>query len=172
MLFWMYGFYAIYTYLGTYIGQNFHLSVGVIGLVFMVYGLSNFVSSFSGGWIGNSFGMKKVILFSGVISCLAYLVLGVKDISLILFVIVLAVLAFVQGVGTPQLTTFNATILPESRATMTSLNSSFLYLGLTLGSALGGVLLENLSFTAIGISAIVSTVIAILISQNIIKEGV
>lgn len=55
---------------------------------------------------------------------------------------------------------------------MTSLNSSFLYLGLTLGSALGGVLLENLSFTAIGISAIVSTVIAILISQNIIKEGV
>lgn len=172
MLFWMYGFYAIYTYLGTYIGQSFHLSVGAIGLVFMVYGLSNFVSSFSGGWIGSSFGMKKVILFSGIISCAAYLILGVKGINLVLFIIILAILAFAQGVGAPQLTTFNATILPESRATMTSLNSSFLYLGLTLGSALGGVLLENLSFTAIGISAVVSTVIAILISQNIIKEGV
>lgn len=169
ILFWMYGFYAIYTYLGTYIGQNFHLSVRDTGLVFMVYGLSNFISSFSGGWIGSNFGMKKVILFSGIIVCLAYFALGVKGSGLILFIVALSVSAFAQGVGVPQLITFNATILPASRATMTALNNSFLYLGLTLGSALGGVLLENLSFAAVCINAVASTVIAILISQNIIK---
>ncbi len=171
MLFWMYGFYAIYTYLGTYVGKTFNLSVGAIGLVFVAYGLSNFISSFSGGWLGGAWGMKKTILISGVVSGVSYLLLGISGLSLTVFVILLAILAFAQGIGAPQLTTFNATILPESRTTMTSLNSSFLYLGLTVGSALGGVLMEQLSFMAVGISAIVSTLIAVAISQFIIKKG-
>lgn len=172
MLFWMYGFYAIYTYLGTYVGSTFNLSIGSVGIVFVAYGLSNFVSSFSGGWIGNAWGMKLTILIAGLISGLAYFFIGLPNMKLIVFVVILAVLAFAQGVGAPQLTTYNATVLPESRTTMTSLNSSFLYLGLTLGSGFGGILYEQFSFFAVAISAILSTIVAVVISQFIINKDV
>ncbi|MFT8928811.1 MAG: MFS transporter [Sporolactobacillus sp.] len=170
VLFWMYAFYAIYTYLGSYIVKTFNLSIGLTGLVFVAYGLSNFVSSFSGGWIGNAWGMRKTILVAGIVSCVAFFLLGVNGIGLFPFIILLAILAFAQGIGVPQLATFNATVLPESRATMTSLNSSFLYLGLTLGSWIGGILFERYSFTILGTSAVLSTIVAIVISQIVISK--
>lgn len=166
---WIYGFYAVYTYLGAYAGSTFNLSVSSLGLVFVAYGASNFVSSFSGGWVGNALGMKRAALISGLVVCLTYLLLGWPAAPLPVFVGVLAVLAFAQGIGVPQLTTFNTTVLPESRTTMTSLNSSCMYLGLTIGSALGGVLLQSLSFMAICVSAVISTILAIILTQMNMK---
>lgn len=172
ILFWMYSFYAIYTFLGTIISNEYHLKIESIGIVFIAYGLSNFASSFFGGWIGKALGMRKTILVSGILSCIPYLLFGIKGIGLTFFIICLIVLAFSQGVGVPQLVTFNTIVLPESRATMTSLNSSFLYLGLTLGSGIGGIILEKSSFLLLGITAIITTILAIIISlANIKKES-
>ncbi|WP_306421047.1 MFS transporter [Secundilactobacillus kimchicus] len=169
MLLWMYCFYAVYTYLGLYVETQFSLSVGATGLVFVAYGVSNFISSFTGGWIGNYLGMRRAVTVAGIISILAYLGLGIAS-GLVAFVLALAVLAFAQGIGAPQLTTHNATVLTESRTTMTSLNSSFLYLGLTVGSSLGGVLYQNLSFLAVGTSAVIATLLALYISRISIKQ--
>ncbi|MCI1674038.1 MAG: MFS transporter [Bifidobacterium tibiigranuli] len=166
-LLWMYGFYAVYTFVGTYAGSTFHLSVEAIGLVFVAYGVSNFVTTFSSGLISNAWGMKRAVLVAGLASVVTYILLGLHNLTLVAFVVVLAVMAFAQGIGVPQFTTFNATVLPESRTTMTSLNSSFLYLGLTIGSALGGLLFQHISFLAVGISALISTLLAVLVTRKI-----
>jgi predicted MFS family arabinose efflux permease len=166
-LLWMYGFYAVYTFVGTYASSTFHLSVEAIGLVFVAYGVSNFVTTFSSGLISNAWGMKRAVLVAGLVSVVTYIILGLHGLPLVAFVVVLAVMAFAQGIGVPQFTTFNATVLPESRTTMTSLNSSFLYLGLTIGSALGGLLFQHISFLAVGISALISTLLAVLVTGKI-----
>ena len=169
VLLWMYGYYAIYTYLGTYADSAFHLSVSQIGLMFAVHGVSNFIIMIWGGWVGNAWGMKNAVLVGGVISCVAYILLGIQSLPLAAFIVILVFLAFAQGIGVPQFTTFSATVLPESRATMTSLNSSFVYLGLTVGSALGGWLYQSLSFLAIGISAAVATILAVAVTTKIMQ---
>ncbi|MEZ0118529.1 UNVERIFIED_ORG: DHA1 family inner membrane transport protein [Heyndrickxia coagulans] len=171
MLFWMYSFYAIYTFLGVYIENTFSLSTNRIGLVFIAYGLSNFASSFFGGWISKPLGMKKTIILSGLVCTVLYLLLALTNHSIVLFIIVLALVAFFQGVGVPQLTTYNAVVLPESRSTMTSLSNSFLYLGLTLGSSVGGYLIQSYSFLVLSIVSIVSILISVFISKAVLAKN-
>lgn len=48
-LVWMFGFYLIYTFLGTFLNQNFHFNTAQTGNIFIAYGLSNFIASFCGG---------------------------------------------------------------------------------------------------------------------------
>ncbi|WP_139008724.1 MFS transporter [Lactococcus lactis] len=170
LLIWMYGFYAFYTYLGTYITRQFSLALPSVGLVFMVYGIANFLSSFFGGWVGNFLGMRRTVVISGIVCSLAYIFGGLTTGSLVLFVVLLVIIAFTQGFANPQLITYNATILPESRGTMTSLSSSFLYLGLTVGSALGGVIFSNSSFTGLTVSSAIATIIALLIGAFLYRS--
>ena len=141
----------------------------LVGMVFAVFGLSNFISMIGGGWVGNAWGMKNAVLIGGVISATTFVIMGIQGLPLAAFIVALVFLALAQGFGVPQFTTFAATVLPESRATMTSLNSSFLYLGLTIGSALGGWLYQSLSFLAIGISAAIATLLAVAVTTKIMQ---
>ncbi len=112
-LLWMTGFYAIYTFLGTHLSGAFGLDIAQTGLVFVAYGLGNFLASFFSG---------RVIARLTPVRAM---------------IVLLVVLALVQGLGATSISSHVVTTAPNDRSTIMSLNSCGLFLGLTIASALG-----------------------------------
>ncbi|WP_412989377.1 MFS transporter [Pediococcus siamensis] len=167
---WMFGFYSIYTFLGTFITQTFHLNTGQTGYVFIAYGLSNFVASFFGGWVTTRLGAKKSVILNGILSVAFVLGLSIFQQTLIFTILFLILLALVQGFGVTALTTYIVNIVPKNRSTVMSFNSSFLYLGLTFGSMIGGFVYPRYGFIGVGICAAVALALAVVLTQQISKK--
>ncbi|GEO59049.1 MFS transporter [Companilactobacillus bobalius] len=161
-LVWMFGFYLIYTFLGTFLNQNFHFNTAQTGNIFIVYGLSNFIASFCGGHLLSKLGAMKDVIINGFLSMIFILGLVIWQNQLWGIIIFLILLALVQGLGVTALTTYIVGVVPDKRSTVMSFNSSFLYLGLTLGSLIGAILYSKIGFTGLGIISIMALGIAII----------
>lgn len=162
---WMTGFYAIYTFLGTFITRQFQLNTGHTGLVLMAYGMSNFVASFFSGAVMMHFKKLTVVQLSGGLSMLAIAGLFVGRQSLTMVIGSLVVLAIVQGLGVTALNTTIVNLLPAQRTTMMACNSAMLYLGLTLSSGLGGWAYPRMGFSGITGAATVVLVVVIVLTK-------
>ena len=161
-LVWMFGFYLIYTFLGTFLNQNFHFNTAQTGNIFIAYGLSNFIASFCGGHLLSKLGAMKDVILNGFFSMIFILGLVIWQNQLWGIIIFLILLAVAQGLGVTALTTYIVDVVPDKRSTVMSFNSSFLYLGLTLGSLIGAILYSRVGFTGLGIIAIMALGIAII----------
>ncbi|WP_238157783.1 MFS transporter [Lacticaseibacillus chiayiensis] len=164
---WMSGFYSIYTFLGTFAATTFHLNTAQTGYIFIAYGLANFIASFFGGHLMTKFGKKHSVIINGLVSFLAVLAIGTLGTNLFALLTLLVILALVQGFGVTALTAYIVNVVPSNRSTVMSFNSSFLYLGLTIGSAIGGLLFSQFGFLAITIGAAICLLIAVLITVSL-----
>ncbi len=161
-LVWMFGFYILYTFLGSFLAAQFHFNTAQSGYVFIVYGLSNFVASFFGGFLNNRIGIPKSIIVNGLLSVIVILLISGLGRTLLWMIIGLVLLAFFQGVGVSALNTFIVNVVPSNRSTVMSFNSSFLYLGLTLGSLVGGLIFQRFGFSMICFAAAIGILLAVL----------
>lgn len=148
-LFWMFGFYSIYTFLGTFISNQFNFSTGQIGYVFIAYGLGNFLASFFGGIVNNQIGITRSVRLNGSLSILTIILLSLSGNRLFLLIGFLICLAIFQGLGVSALNTFIVNVVPTNRSTVMSFNSSFLYLGLTAGSFIGGLIYPTYGYLGV-----------------------
>lgn len=166
---WMLGFYVVYTFLGTFITRQFHLNTGQTGLVFVAYGLSNFVASFFGGVVMTKLGKLATVQLSGVLSAVAMAGLLAGQQSLLAIIGSLIVLAIVQGLGVTALNTIIVNLLPLQRATMMASNSAMLYLGLTVSSSVGGWAYPRVGFFGITLAAMGALLIAVGLTRRLRK---
>ncbi|MFT8360528.1 MFS transporter [Liquorilactobacillus satsumensis] len=169
-LFWMFGFYSVYTFLGTFIVDTFKFNTATTGYIFIAYGLSNFCASFFGGKVMNYLGKKRSVLTNGGVSLLVMLVIAFWGNNLGILLLALILLALTQGFGVTALQAYIVNVVPSNRATVMSINSSFLYLGLTLGSLLGGLLLKFTGFKSITILAAFGFLLALLITLKLSQQ--
>ncbi|WP_395320455.1 MFS transporter [Fructilactobacillus frigidiflavus] len=167
---WMIGFYGVYTFLGTYIQNNFGFDVAMTGYVFIAYGLSNFIASFFGGKVMNKLGKKKSINLNAILSIIFILGLILSQNNIWMIVVLLILLAFAQGFGVTSLNAYIVNVVPSNRSTLMSFNSSFLYLGLTLGSGIGGIIYESFGFVGVCLMAMLGLLIALLITNSLKKK--
>ena len=154
-LIWMLGFYGLYTFLGPTLMQHDHLTTAVTGLVFMVYGFSNFAASFFSGYLTNRVGALHSVICAGLLSAgsvLGMVWLAPDGLSLVGW---LSGLAVAQGWGVTALSAYLVRLVPQ-RSTIMALNSAVLYLGLTLGSSLGGWLYQRWALLGVGGLAILA----------------
>jgi Arabinose efflux permease len=86
---------------------------------------------------------------------------------LIIIIGCLVLLALAQGIGVTSLTTYIVNVVPQNRSTVMSFNSSFLYLGLTLGSGFGAVLYSKINFSGISIFAAMALLVAVLMTYKL-----
>ena len=162
---WMTGFYSVYTFLGTFATATFHFNTGQTGLIFITYGSANFIASFLAGKFIALIGKKRSVTINGLASAVLVLSLGIWGQHLTILLIILVALALSQGWGVTALTAAIVNIVPSNRSTVMSFNSAFLYYGLTLGSAAGGLLLTKIGFSAVTIVAAVALLSAVLIAN-------
>lgn len=162
---WMTGFYGVYTFLGVFATATFHFNTIQTGLIFITYGSANFVASYFAGKLISLLGKKQSVTINGLVSATLVLSLGIWGQHLAVLLIILIVLALSQGWGVTALTATIVNIVPSNRSTIMSFNSAFLYYGLTLGSAAGGLLLTKIGFYAVTIAAAMALLGAVLITN-------
>lgn len=166
-LVWMFGFYTIYTFLGTFLNLQFYLNTAQIGMVFIAYGLSNFLASFCGGYFISHLGAMKSVIINGLLSAIFILMIVIFNNNLIIVIGCLVLLALAQGIGVTSLTTYIVNVVPQNRSTIMSFNSSFLYLGLTLGSGFGAIMYSKIGFSGISIFAVIALLVAVFMTYKL-----
>lgn len=171
-LIWMFGFYMFYTFLGTFLAQTFHLNTAQTGKAFIAYGLSNFIASFFGGYLLSKIGAIKSVIIHGLGSVLSLVGLAIFSGKLTMIIFLLVLLALAQGLGVTALTTYIVNIIPKNRSTVMSFNSSFLYLGLTLGSSFGAIFYNEIGFVGITICAAIALVAAVIMAYKLNQSAI
>ncbi len=95
------------------------------------------------------------------------LLLGLVGNHLWLLVGLLICLAMFQGFGVSALNTFIVNVVPTNRSTVMAFNSSFLYLGLTFGSLIGGWIYPTFGYFGVCLLSALSTLISILVTLGL-----
>ncbi|WP_328469455.1 MFS transporter [Streptomyces sp. NBC_00448] len=145
---WAFAVYSLYTYVGTALTDNAHLSTGMVAVALVVYGVGAVAGSLSGGRLADRYGATRVVTGSlvglSVLEVLLVLAFHAPTAVLLLVLGLFALSAF------PCLPAFQSQLMHTFGSEIGSVmawNSSFMYLGTSLGSAAGGVLLSSAGFS-------------------------
>jgi len=160
---WGFAVYAFYTYLGTGLSTEAHLSTGLVALALVVYGVGAVIGSLGGGRLADRYGAGRVATTSLALVAVMLLVVDLllpTSVPLLLAsLLVFAVCAY------PCLPSYQARLVatfPANSGSLLAWNSSSMYLGTSLGSAVGGLLLSPLGFRSIPVVAAVAAVVGAL----------
>ncbi|MEW1861823.1 MFS transporter [Streptomyces sp. NBC_00669] len=145
---WAFAVYSLYTYVGTALTDNAHLSTGMVAVALVIYGVGAVAGSLSGGRLADRYGATRVVTGSlvglSVLEVLLVLAFHAPTAVLLLVLGLFALSAF------PCLPAFQSQLMHTFGSEIGSVmawNSSFMYLGTSLGSAAGGVLLSSAGFS-------------------------
>lgn len=170
---WTVGLHGMFSYIGVFYHEVFHLEVGGIGIVICIAGLASVIGNIFGGKWSDKIGKKKVIYFSSFSAALFVLCFSSITGHLFLSVFIHVLWSASIGVGQSSLTALVSQLSPKIRGTVMSLNSSAMYLGMTLASSFASLLLGNHTFFTLGLLCAVSTILVLpLIGNIIVAENV
>jgi len=146
------GWSATMPFLAVYLSSVRGVSLGTIGVVYLVAGVLALGSQLIGGRLTDTIGPKRVMLFGyafSVISALllSYLVGTGADTGLILFTY--PVFNFLRGLSQPAAYAIVANSEIRNLKTGLSLLSIAGNLGFAIGPALGGVLAQNVDYSSV-----------------------
>jgi predicted MFS family arabinose efflux permease len=154
---WATALYSVYTYLGISLTAA-GMSAPQIARVISCYGLGALIGTLLGGQTADRIGVKCTILASlaGFIPCL--LALGLALGSAWSASLVLGSASVFAQLFFPAQQSSLAQDFPERRATVLALNNSALFLGISLGSLIGGEVVVRAGFAAnTAISAVITS---------------
>lgn len=154
---WAMGAYTIYTYLALFIARTTELHGAQIGYVLFTWGVSAAVGVFIGGKAVDRLGSRRVIIPCLAVSIVAFSMMSASahwlSPSLALVPVIVGVVAWgiahwcfypAQQAGLIGIAGLRGTPIALS------LNASFMYLGFSLGAALGSVTLSIASVSDLG----------------------
>lgn len=165
---WAASIYMTYTLLGTALSSRLHLDVGTIAFVLSIFGVGATLGVLSGGKLADKIGAPRVVRFSFLamgaafsVSALAFHSGALALLTCGLFVIALSAYGFFPAIQACAASAFTA-----RRSTVLGLMSSALYVGITLGASLGGVIFGRLGMRQVLVaSAAIALVGAALIPK-------
>jgi DHA1 family purine base/nucleoside efflux pump-like MFS transporter len=141
------GHFTVYTYFTPFLQATMGLSVNMISLVLLIFGIASITGGWIGGWTSDKFGGAKTIPIALVLLAISIFLLPLATNSLIsLFIDVLFWGALVWMLS-PSVQSYLVQAAPDSSDIQLGLNTSFLHLGVALGSGLGGILVNHYPVT-------------------------
>lgn len=154
---------AVGTYVVAYLVDEYHLSIPVAGLAFVGIGAGIMVGSLiAAGRIGR-LPQRPVVNAMSLVTGLCLAAAMALPIGSIAVIAAVTVAFTFSGVGFVARTTLLADESPAGRTTTLALSQVAANVGMALGSSIGGVLLAVAGYSAIGLWALVSSVIATLL---------
>ena len=159
------GVYVFYTYLRPIFSKTLSLNPGIITLLLTIFGVMSLISNQASGRIANSKGLRSMPLlylieFIVLITMPLWLQntwLGTVDIMLVgilMYLINSPLQLHIMGVAEND--------YPQSLVLASSINSIFSNLGISLGSAAGGLVVSNFGLNNVGIGGAVFTAFALI----------
>lgn len=142
--------YATYTYLSVGLQSAAGFSNALIAFALIIYGGGAVIGSLSGGKLADRFGTKKVAALSLVALSLVEITLS----SLLNFapelqmmtIVLLGVFAIVAYPCLPAYQGYLIGQFPDESGAIMAWNSSVMYLGISIGAAVGGAVFSSVGF--------------------------
>ncbi|QBD82918.1 MFS transporter [Ktedonosporobacter rubrisoli] len=146
---WSAALYGVYTYLGAGLRTAAHFSPSQVATLLIWYGAGIVAGSLLGGYLSDRFGTRVIstISLGGLAGCFLLLSLVLNHPLLIFIGFTIAPLLAQLFLPAQQARLVQA--FPNRRALLLAWNNSALYLGIALGSAIGGILLGQSTFAGL-----------------------
>ena len=141
------GHFIVYTYFTLFLKTTMDLSTNMISMVLLVFGIAGITGGWIGGWASDKFGGAKTILTFLILFAVSLFLLPYSTGSMISLLIVVVLYGVMVWALSPAVQKYLAESAPDSSDIQLGLNTSFLHLGVALGSGLGGLLVDYYSVT-------------------------
>jgi predicted MFS family arabinose efflux permease len=142
---WATALYSIYTYLGAWLTQ-LGFSTGAIAQVIMCYGLGAIVGALGGGRLADRIGTKAAMVASPLALSAAFMLLPLTLHPGVLIGLGFGIASAMAQVFFPAQQAGLVGDFPARRAGVLAWNNSSLFLGIGLGSLVGGQIIAHGSF--------------------------
>jgi predicted MFS family arabinose efflux permease len=154
---WATGAYTVYTYIALFLSSAAGIEGSYLSAVLFLWGLSAAAGILAGGTLADRYGARSVIVFGLIFLALAFASLSVSATFLSKAAAIAPVLAAIIVWGLSAWAFFPAQQARLIAITgirvapiVLSLNASFMFLGFSLGAALGSATLLHASPVALG----------------------
>ncbi|MGY0431455.1 MFS transporter [Bacillus rugosus] len=165
------GNFASFSFLGTWLSADYHLTVSQIGAAMLVLGLDNMLGSLIGSRISAKLGMFKTLTGGMLLMGALYFALPFFP-NLFIVETSFFLTFFTAGIIFPLMMGVFQSISPDARGTIASLSNAAMYAGTTVGTCVAGFLYQSAHhFEAVtGLTAILF-ILSMALYQTISKNG-
>jgi predicted MFS family arabinose efflux permease len=147
-------------YLGAFYLDILSFSAREVAIAFMLEGAGQVIGNIAGGGRLGSFNPRHTFaLGTGLIGVSALTIYTIQPGPVLIVGLAMAI-AFIAGVTFTSLTALLAQESPIAAATTMVLNISMIAVGAALGGALGGIILGAAGYPAVGITAVILSLVA------------
>ncbi|KAA0760329.1 MFS transporter [Bacillus sp. SH5-2] len=168
---WTIGLHGMFSYIGVYYGNNFGLSVGEIGIVIFLAGVGSVAGNISGGKFADKIGKKNVIFIASIATSISVILFSLSIKNLVIAIALHIIWSLFIGFGQASLTALISELKPDVRGTVMALNSSAMYIGMTIASGVASLTVSNgFPFSSLGIMCAIASLLVLPIIFVLVKE--
>ena len=167
---WAISMYALYVYLGAALYTENKFSSAEIALAITFFGIGAVIGSLTGGQLTDRFGEKIIskVTFSFLIVILICMGIFFTTNYWIYFILFIWAL-----VGYSAFTSYKARLAveyPTERGVVMAWNMTALYVGITIGSMLGGFVISKWGYTFLPYACSIAAIFSFVLSTQKVKE--
>ncbi|MCW9129622.1 MFS transporter [Bacillus paramycoides] len=168
---WTIGLHGMFSYIGVYYGENFGLSVGEIGMVIFLAGVGSVAGNILGGKLADKIGKRNVVSIASIVVSISVMIFSLSIEKLGIAIAVHIIWSLFIGFGQASLTALISELKPAVRGTVMALNSSAMYIGMTIASGVASLAVSNgLPFSSLGIMCAIASLLVLPIVYVLVKE--
>lgn len=137
------GHFTLYAYFRPFLESTMDLNATLISLCYLLFGVAAVSGGAIGGTLSDNIGPKKSMIIVLSVFALSMAILPFTTFSLISFIPVMMIWGALSWGLSPAMQSYIIEIDPKTAPVQQSFNNSALQIGISVGSIIGGVLLEQ-----------------------------
>ncbi|CRK82764.1 MFS transporter [Neobacillus massiliamazoniensis] len=168
---WAISMYALYVYLGAALDSENRFSSTEIALAVTFYGVGAVIGSLTSGQLTDKFGVRKISKATLIILILILICLGIFFSSGDWIYLFLFIWALVGYAGFTSYQARLAVEYPKERGIVMAWNNTALYIGITIGSMIGGYVITKWGYPLLPYVCSVAAGVSFVLSTQKVQEA-